>query len=263
MTSRTHVTAALAAFAAALLLAAAPSPAQADDAPETERVQVAAPFIELHTGPGRGYPVFHVAERRQWIVIELRRTDWYRVRVEDRRDVAGGPVVGWVQRAQLESTLTEAGTGKTFRDVLVDDYLSRRLEMGASWGRFEKEPTLKIWGAWRMSETLSAELAVGQVQGLYAGSSWWSIGLTSEPWSDQRLSPHFGIGLGRFRNAPNLSLVNAERTDANQAQVQLGVRWYFTRRFVGRLDYTRTTAFLADERNAEYRAVTAGLSFFF
>lgn len=235
----------------------------ADEAPVTERLQVAAPYIELHTGPGRGYPVFHVAERRQWIVVELRRTDWYRVRVEGKRDVEGQPVIGWVPRAQLESTLTEAGAGKTFRDVLVDDYLARRLEMGAAWGRFEKEPTLKIWGAWRLSDTLAAEFSVGQVQGLYAGSHWWSIGLTSEPWSDQRLSPHFGIALGRFNNAPNLSLVNAQTTDANQAQMQLGVRWYFTRRFVGRLDLTRTTAFIADERNTEYRALTAGLSFFF
>jgi hypothetical protein len=249
-------------IACASWLGAVPA-ATADETPATERVQVATPYIELRTGPGRGYPVFHVAERRQWVVIELRRTDWYRVRVEGARDAAGDAVIGWVQRAQLASTLTEAGTGKTFRDLVVDDYLSRRMEMGASWGRFEKEPTLKVWGAWRMSDTLAAEVSFGQVQGLYAGSSWWSVGLTSEPWSDQRLSPHFGIGVGRFRNAPNLSLVNAEATDANQAQVQLGLRWYFTRRFVGRLDVTRTTAFIADERNTEYRAVTAGLSFFF
>ena len=55
----------------------------------------------------------------------------------------------------------------------------------------------------------------------------------------------------------------ASTTDANQAQVQLGLRWYFTRRFVGRVDYTRATAFLSDERNGEYRSFTAGLSFFF
>lgn len=259
MTPHALITATLAALT---LLAAAPA-ARADDGAHTERVQVATPYIELHTGPGRGYPVFHVAERRQWVVIELRRTDWYRVRVEGVRDTAGQPVVGWVPRAQLATTLTEAGTGRSFRDLVVDDYLSRRVELGATWGRFEKEPTLKVWGAWRMSDTLAAEVAFGQVQGLYAGSHWWSLGLTSEPWSDRRLSPHFGIGVGRFRNAPNLSLVNAQGTDANHAQVQLGLRWYFTRRFVGRVDLTRTTAFVADERNTEYRALSAGLSFFF
>jgi hypothetical protein len=228
----------------------------ARDAANTERLQVADPYIELRTGPGRGFPIFFVVEKTQWITVEMRRTDWYRVR-------AAGGQVGWVQREQLQTTLTEAGTAKTFRDVLVDDYLSRRLEMGASWGRFEKEPMLKLWGAWRLSDTLAAEASFGQVQGLYSGTSFWQVGLTSEPWSDQRFSPHFGIGIGRFSNAPNLSLVGAEPTDANQAQVQLGLRWYFTRRFVGRLDYTRATAFLSDERNGEYRSITAGLSFFF
>jgi hypothetical protein len=29
------------------------------------------------------------------------------------------------------------------------------------------------------------------------------------------------------------------------------------------LDYMRTTAFLSDERNGEYRSFTGGLSFFF
>ena len=237
----------------------APAPAPAP-APTTERVQIVAPYIELRTGPGRGYPVFFVAERQQWITIEQRRTDWYRVRAEGG---VKGEVTGWVQRAQLETTLTEAGTGKTFRDVLVDDYLARRLELGAAWGRFEREPMLRIWSAWRLSETLAVEGAIGQVQGLYSGTSFWQIGLSSEPWADQRLSPSFGIGVGRFRNAPNLSLVGASATDANLAQVSLGARWYFTRRFVGRVDYTRTTAFLSDDRNGEYRALTAGLSFFF
>lgn len=241
-----------------VLLCLQPATAQAN--PAAERLQVAEPYVELRTGPGRGYPIFFVVEKRQWITVELRRTDWYLVRAEGG---GNGHVRGWVQRGQLETTLTEAGTAKTFRDVLVDDYLSRRLEMGAAWGRFEKEPMLKLWAAWRISDTLAAEAAFGQVQGLYAGTSFWQVGLTSEPWSDQRFSPHFGIGIGRFSNAPNLSLVGATPTDANQAQVQLGLRWYFTRRFVGRVDYTRATAFLNDEKNGEYRSVTAGLSFFF
>ena len=27
------------------------------------------PYIELHTGPGRGYPIFHVTERGERIII--------------------------------------------------------------------------------------------------------------------------------------------------------------------------------------------------
>ena len=221
-----------------------------------ERLQVAAPYLELHTGPGRGFPVTFVVEKGQWVVIELRHTDWFRVRAQ-------GGQVGWVTRQQLESTLTEAGVGKTFRDTLVDDYLRRRLEFGASWGRFKSEPMLKLSLSYRLADTVGIELGGGQVQGTFSGSDFWQVSLTSEPWSDRRLSPFFGVGLGKFRNIPNSSLVDATVSDAKLGHATAGLRWYIAERFVARLDWTLYTAFVSDARSAEYRAVTAGLAFFF
>nr|MBP6778373.1 SH3 domain-containing protein [Piscinibacter sp.] len=151
--------------AAALALAACialglAAPARAADEPAVERVQVAAPFIDLRTGPGRGYPIQTVAPRDEWITIELRHTDWFKVRT------AAGKV-GWVDREQLESTLTADGGKKTLRDVLVDDYLRRRLDFGAAWGMFSSEPMLKLWTGYRFSDTLSVEATLAQVQGQY------------------------------------------------------------------------------------------------
>jgi hypothetical protein len=243
---------ALLAFAAALTLPAR----AADPAPTTERLQVADAFIELHTGPGRGYPVFHVAARHEFITVELRHTDWYRVRTE-------GGKAGWVHRSQLEATLTEAGGTKTFRDVLVGDYLHRKVELGAAWGRFKSEPMLKIWTSWRYAEGLGAELTVGQVQGTFSGTDFWHVNLTAEPWSDQRLSPYFGVGLGKLRNVPNTSLVQAVPVDAQLGNASVGLRWYLSDRFVARADWSLYSAFVADNRSIEYRAVTLGLSFFF
>ena len=228
---------------------------QAEDAPP-ERVQVAGPYLELRTGPGRGYPVFFVAERSEWIEIELRRTDWYRVRT------AGGKQ-GWVVREQLETTLTEAGAQKTFRDVLLDDFLKRRVELGAAWGRFKTEPMLKFWGGVKFSDSIGAEVTLGQVQGLFSGTDYWHVNLTSEPWADQRFSPFFGVGVGKFKNIPNTSLVSAITTNAKLADAMVGVRYHLSDRFVLRADYTFYTAFLSDSRNGEYRALTLGLSFFF
>lgn len=221
-----------------------------------EQVQVTDPYIELHTGPGRGFPVFFVAARAQWIGIELRHTDWFKVRTADDK-------VGWVHRRQLESTLTAAGDKKTFRDMMLDDYLSRRIQMGAAWGQFKSEPMLKLWTSYRLSETLSLEGTLGQVQGLFSGTDFWHANVVSEPWSDKRLSPFFSIGLGKFKNIPNPSLVDAAPTDAQLANASIGVRYYLTERFVLRSDYTFYTAFVADTRSLEYRAVTAGISFFF
>jgi hypothetical protein len=223
---------------------------------DVEPVQITEPYIELHTGPGRGFPVFFVSERGQWIDITLRHTDWFKVRTAEGK-------VGWVHRHQLESTLTDAGQTRTFRDMMLDDYLSRSVQAGAAWGQFKSAPMLKVWSSYRLSDTLSAEATLGQVQGTFSGTSFWHVNLLSEPWSEHRVSPFFGVGLGRMSNVPNDSLVDATRTDAQIANATLGVRYYLSDRFVLRGDYTLYTAFVSDSRSLEFRALTGGISFFF
>ena len=252
---RRRTASALALGLAACVAAGGAAPARADE-PPVERVQVAAPFIDLHTGPGRGFPIEYVAARDEWITIELRHTDWFKVRT------AAGKV-GWVDREQLESTLTADGGKKTFRDVLVDDYLRRRLDFGAAWGMFSSEPMLKLWTGYRFSDTLSVEATLAQVQGQYSGTNLWSLNLLAEPWSDKRFSPFAGIGFGRFYNLPNASLVGATPTDSNLANATIGARYHITERFVARLDYTIFTTYLSDTRTSEYWAATGGLAFFF
>ena len=244
---------AFAAFATTLALGFAPACGAAE---ESEMLIVADPYLELHTGPGRGYPIFYVAARDERILILLRHTDWYKIRTEKGKE-------GWVTRTQLETTLTEAGGKKTFRDIALDDYLQRRLELGAAWGHFQSEPMLKVWTSYRLSETFSLEATLGQVQGIFSGTDFWHVNLNIEPWSDHRLSPFFGIGYGKFKNIPNASLVGAVTTDAKLANGSFGLKYYITDRFVARIDYTIYTAYISDTHTGEFRAKTAGLSFFF
>ncbi len=250
------VTPARARDAAAAPAGAASGSGKADDNASTERVQITEAYIELRTGPGRGFPVFFVASRDEWIEIELRRTDWYRVRTD-------GGKTGWVSRQQLETTLTAAGGRKSFRDILLDDYLTRRVQMGFGWGRFKSEPMLKLWSSYRLSETLSVEGTLGQVQGVFSGTDFWHLNLIAEPWSDRRFSPFAGVGFGKFKNIPNQSLIGAQSTNAKLAGGLVGVRYHLSDRFVIRADYSLYTAFVADTRSLEYRAFTAGFSFFF
>jgi uncharacterized protein YgiM (DUF1202 family) len=235
---------------------AAPRPAPAPRSRKSELVQISDPYIELRSGPGRGYPIFFVAPRNDWIEIELRHTDWFRIRTEDNK-------VGWVSRQQLETTLTAAGSTKSFRDVLLDDYLSRKVQLGAAWGHFKSEPMLKLWTSYRFSDTLSLEATIGQVQGVFSGTDLWHVDVLIEPWSDHRVSPFFGVGVGKFKNFPNLSLIGATDTNAKMGVARMGVRYYLTERFVMSADYALYTAFLNDQRSTQYNAWTLGLSFFF
>lgn len=221
-----------------------------------DRVKVVDPYLELRTGPGRGFPVFHVIDRGEWVDILYRRTDWFRVR-------SAASTEGWVSRTQLENTLTEFGAKKTFRDVVVDDFLRRRVEFGFAWGRFESEPVLKAWGSYNVSDTVAVELCTGQIHGIYSGTSAMYASLVSQPWSDQPLSPFFSIGVGQFRNVPRATLIGAIETKAKMGVASLGLRYYVTERFVVRGDYTVYVPFISDERTDEYKAITAGVSFFF
>ena len=51
---------------------------QADD--EFYKVVVAEAYMKMHTGAGRGYPVFHVVSRGDEVEVIKRRTDWFLVR---------------------------------------------------------------------------------------------------------------------------------------------------------------------------------------
>ena len=55
---------------------------------------VAQPYLELHTGPGRGYPVFHVVPRDGSVDVLFRRTDWFKVRTEHG-------VEGWASQQDM------------------------------------------------------------------------------------------------------------------------------------------------------------------
>ena len=59
-------------------------------------------YVELRTGPGRGFPATRSVERDSSIQLLRQRTDWIKVRTADGRE-------GWVHRAQLERTLRRGG----------------------------------------------------------------------------------------------------------------------------------------------------------
>jgi len=233
------------------LLAAGPAQASEDTL-----VDVVEPYLELHTGPGRDYPVFHVVPRGERVVIEKRRTDWFRV-----RDSRGK--IGWTHRAELEKTLTAAGERRSFRDLMMDDYLARRLEAGVAWGVMDQDPLFALRLGYRLSPEFTLEAASTVVQGTFSGTTVRQLTFMATPFSDWRLAPFFGIGFGRFQNTPKPTLVRALATDSMMAYMGTGARFYITDRFMARVDFGEHVVFLDDNRTYNYRALSGGFSFFF
>lgn len=250
-------------LAALLLVLLCVLPAHAAEAPPTRAAEAPPPlltvseaFVELHTGPGRGYPVFHVVARGEPVQLLHTQTSWVRVRT------ATG-VEGWAARHTLQGTLAAAGWRPGGLRAWADAWLLGRVEAGAAWGRFQRQPMLELGLRWRLAETIAVDAAAGQVQGLYSGTDYWRVGLALDPLADAALAPVFGVGVGRFRNVPNASLVEQGTTHAHLAHASVGLRWRFGSRYLLRASWQHHVALLSDERSREYRAASVGLAFSF
>lgn len=236
---------------------ASTAPAPGGEAtPLLARVRVIGPYLDMHSGPGRGYPIFYVAERDEWVVIELRHTDWFKVR-------SARGAVGWVSRDQMKQTVTEDGTPFELADPSLVDFLNRRFDFGAGYGASKKTSITRLWAGWRMSDTLSLDLNLAEVQSKTSTTGIWTANLLSEPWSDKRISPFFGVGVGRFHYEPNKSLVNREVIDGNLGALTLGVRYHLSGRAAVRIDYSRYSVLVSDTDYRNYQAGTIGLSIHF
>src|SRR5271163_3201656 len=74
---------------------------QAANRPRLQLV-VTAPYLEMHSGPGRGFPVVYVVGRDEVLTVLFSRTDWYKVR-------APQGVEGWARRDDLVHTILPSG----------------------------------------------------------------------------------------------------------------------------------------------------------
>jgi len=225
-----------------------------DDTPM--QVQIADPYIELHTGAGRGYPVFHVEERGQWVEILKRKTDWFKVRTRKGKE-------GWVAREQLERTLTPAGKHTDIREATQEEFSFHRMEFGAMGGVFDNNDIMTVYGGFSLTPNLSVELSASKKFSDFSSAEMANFGVLIHPFPGWRISPFFTIGTGIIRTNLKPILGQGEDRDDQLAHVGAGVRVYLTRRFIFRAQYKNYLIFRNTDDNKEINEWQAGLSVFF
>ena len=223
---------------------------------EPREVAIADAYIELHTGPGRGYPVFFVAERGEQIALLKRRTEWFKVQVARGQE-------GWVHFEQLATTLELDGEPFDLPALGFSEYAARRWEVGALYGDFGGANVIAAYGSRSFTPNLSGELWVSQALGRFSDSTMATVNIVHLMYPDWRASPYFTLGAGVINTEPKATLVaTADRTDS-LATAGAGVRMYLTRRFVFRAEYKAHVVFTSRNDNEEVREWKAGFSFFF
>ena len=219
-------------------------------------VVVADPFIELHTGPGGGYPIFHVVDRGETIIISKRRTSWYKCETADGKQ-------GWVSAEQLSRTLDIAGEPTEIDTPDRQDYIDRRLEIGFQVGDFDGANAISAYAGWLFTRNLSAEVFGTHLSGDF--SDGWLIGanLIHQPFPTWFVSPFFALGTGILHIEPKSTLVQSEDRTDQEAHVGFGVRSYLNERFLVRAEYRSYVVFTKRDSNEEVDEWRIGFAFFF
>lgn len=232
----------------------APGSARAAEEP-AQRVEVIDPYLELHTGPGRGYPVFYVIDRGEQVEILRRRADWFQVRAANGK-------LGWVAREQLEATLRPSGEPTRFAQVEVGEFYERDWEIGLMAGDFNGAPITTLYAGYAFNPLLSVEVSYSQALGRYATNRLMNANLVSHPFPEWRVSPYVSLGTGLVETDPREPQVGDVRTD-NTANAGLGLQAYVTRRFLFRAEYRNYVVFQERDDNPKVDSWQAGFAVFF
>ncbi len=223
-------------------------------------VQVADPYLELHTGAGRGYPIFHIVERGEKVEVLKQRTEWIKVRVKAG---TAREKEGWVSVDQMSRTLTADDELLNVAYPDFDAYKKRKWELGVMYGSFEGANTVSINGGYRFTANIYAEIEASQYFGSYSNGKIGTLNAVLEPFPEWRISPFVTLGYGRVYIEPKSTLV--ETTDRNNDVFDsgIGVRYYLTRRFLLRAQYKNYEILTKSATNQNAEEWKIGFSVFF
>lgn len=239
----------------ACLLLALPGAAAATDDSQAWLV-VARTYAEMHTGPGRGYPVFHVVERGEEFTLRRRRTDWLQVETRDGKR-------GWMHVDTVEAALTAEGELVRFSRPGHEQWRDRRIELGFGAGDFDGDPLFSFRAGYRTGPNFLLEAQLLQAAGSFSSTTIYHANLQVLPFPEARIAPHFGIGAGRVRNEPRSTLVDAATVEEWAGNAALGARAWLTQRFMLRGDIRHFVLTRDVDNNDEFTELSLGFSVFF
>jgi opacity protein-like surface antigen len=218
-------------------------------------LEVAEPYIEMHTGPGRGYPVFNVVEQGETIEIIKRKAEWYKVRSSDNK-------LGWSKASEIAHTLKPSGEPVDLPEINRGDYLKSRWRVGFSGGQFEGANAFSVTGGYRFLGWLGAELEWGQIFDNSVTSDYYGANILLEPDFNFAVTPYVSGGAGQFHFDNRQKVVVEDAGNSDYYSVGVGASYYIGRNFVMRGEY-RWYSVSTDDGNAGLNSWRIGLNTFF
>jgi len=219
-------------------------------------VVVSAPYIDLHTGPGRGYPVFHSVEEGEEIVVLKRRTRWLKVR-------APRGVEGWMHESVLRGTRDATGNAPVVAELGMAEFAGRRWEFGIMAGDFGGAASLSAHAGFALTPNIMLQAEGSQILGDFSDATMATGNVLMIPFPKWRVSPFFRIGTGIIQVRPHSTIVRSEDRTDEIVNAGLGANLFLGDRFLLRAEYQRHTVLTSRDDNEEIDQWKAGFSVYF
>jgi hypothetical protein len=143
------------------------------------------------------------------------------------------------------------------------EYQQHTWEIGGLAGDFGGATTYNLYGSYRFSKHLSAELSAAQILGSFSDGWLASTSVVHTFAPERRASPFFTLGTGIIHIEPKATLAQAiDRTD-QVGIVGLGAKVYLTRNFMFRAEYKSYVVFSSRDDNEDVDEWKAGFAVFF
>ena len=224
--------------------------------PYHPEVLISDPYIEMRTGPGRGYPIFYVAGQGDQVTVLKQRTDWFKVSTDRGKE-------GWVHVDQMRHTLNLDGRPIDFGEIGLGEFSNRHWEMGVNGGDFGGARSISGYLGYAINPYITFQLEATQILGSFSDGLMGTGNILMHPFPKWRVSPYFTIGSGIIEIKPHTTIVQAaDRTD-EIVHAGVGANIYLSDRFLLRMEYKRHTVLTSRDDNQEIDQWKAGFSVFF
>ena len=213
-------------------------------------------YLEMRTFPGRGYPVFYIAERGEAVYLLKQKTDW--VKVRNQRGVEG-----WVHVDEIDRTVDELGAALALQVPNLENFSRRRWEGGLMLGSYGDTDAVSAYGGFHFTRNISVELELTDNFGDFSDGRMATLNIVHQMFPHWRYSPFITLGGGVRETNPRSTLVStSDRTDST-ASVGAGLRVYLSRRLLLRLQYRNYVVMTNRDDDEEVDEWKIGISAFF
>ena len=142
-------------------------------------------------------------------------------------------------------------------------YPGRRWEVGIALGDMAGTDAISGHGGFHFTNNLAMEVELTENFGDFSSGRMASVNLQHQMFPQWRYSPYLSIGAGIRETSPRATLVATEDRIDNVASVGAGMRIYFSRKFLLRLDYKHYVVMTERDDDEEIDEWKIGISAFF